>query len=236
MLRMLTLAAGIAGAFLSGGLATAAPITVEMSTTATIATADPTFLTNFRSVTGITGNSFNVLVRFDSEVTPLSTTQFLNRIPITNVQFLLPSVSGTTQPTDFIYNTVVAGDPENLPGFPPGQANFLDFNLAINGTAFGNGIFFVDFAIATGNASFLQGVYDPNDVANWSATYSGQGKIGSGAGIAFLSLTNPGQFLFNARFANTASFRVVPNAVPEPASLALIGLGGLLIGVARRRR
>jgi len=163
----------------------------------------------------------------------------LNLVSTANGQLVLPAVSATFP--DLIITTNTVTQTGNIYTFVP-SFNFTQYGVVdFNGVVFD---YIIGFGSATGNLLTLSGTVfvDPSspsqtftngintyDVsafdnpATFGITFSDQ------SGNLINSLTTG-----NGTFDGTASFSQF--IVPEPSSVVLLGMGGLLTVVARRRR
>jgi hypothetical protein len=210
-------------------------ITVEMTTKARISpsTAATPAGQEFLSLTGVTPDSvgfFDLVVTFDVPTTA-TPGPGIYRSAISNVSYA--GLGGITVsprlPASFI---------ELQPG-PSGAAGNNDFLTVFLNSSLQNGAALslgFDIRLPLGA---IGSVFDENDVATWSALYSGAGFLGNGAALLYDNSGGASIARLNLLAGpNAASFRVIPNNtnVPEPASIAVLAIGLAGIGIAGRRK
>jgi hypothetical protein len=124
----------------------------------------------------------------------------------------------------------VMQDP-NDPGFATGQpSSFLSGDVTLGGASFG-------FEFLTGPAAGIKLFTDSNVPFEFSATFDGlppsPGTVLMNSGPASLDVLFDGQVV-----ARSSDRRIIINAVPEPSSMALLGIGalGMCCFAWRRRR
>jgi hypothetical protein len=117
----------------------------------------------------------------------------------------------------------------NDPGFSTGQpSSFKSGNFSFGGASFG-------FQFLTGPAAGVKLFTDPSVPFSFASTFDGlppsQGTVLKNSGTDALNV------LFNgAVVAQSSNRTIVLQSVPEPGSLALCGIGGLLACFYRGRR
>ena len=113
--------------------------------------------------------------------------------------------------------------------FSPGTTAFgADWDLAPGGQGFG-----IDFSVtlAGGATQFVSGITNPI-----GGTFSG--FFGFVSDTSFTSINLGSGFTGNGEFfdADNVRFRIANGTVPEPATLALVGLGVFGIAALRKRK
>jgi hypothetical protein len=211
----------------------AAPITIEMSgqtTGMTLRSVEP-FVSNFRALTGLTSDAFDVVVRFDIEAANLRSDAPTTILPVQNVRFITPTLVGTSAASSPPYSILVLTDGQYDGGSQPDTALL---NAAIATTDFGGGQFFIDLGIRNADSTLVQSPFDPATIANWSGQISPFiSQVGAPV-FAFFSSSSGFQYI--NRLSTGATFRVIDTtAIPEPANIALLGLGILVLGARRYR-
>lgn len=178
----------------------------------------PTYTSPTYNVNGQvnTGLGLNYAVEFTATAAETVTTATL----VLNIQ------RGTT-PTLGIYNATPGGTIGSLVG-----TAFTD-----SGLTFGTGVtetFTGSASLVAGNHYFL--VLDGNAYFNWSATFSGADPSGltpTGPGATYIAAGSSGSY---AAGNTRPSFELDAAAVPEPGSMILSGIGGVVLLAAHRSR
>jgi hypothetical protein len=220
-------------ALLFAAPAVAAPITIEMQgrTTGITQASDPVFVSAFRAATGISSDIFDITVRFDIEAAPLRPDAPVTVLPVQNVQFMIPNLSGVTTASRTPYNILNLADGQ-FAGF--NGTDTIILNAAITSSQFGGGQFFVDFGVSGLDPSLVQSPFDPATIVNWSGNL--HPFISQLGGPIFGYFSNDFGFRYLNQFSTAATFRIVSNQpVSEPGTVALCFLGFVTL-MARRKR
>jgi len=184
----------------------------------------------------LTGVSFAPGTGYGVDATETSNLSTLLDVKFSNAAFSTQSFSLNTvgQSKTFAIGTVQLAESNNAQGIIESERDFLDVKVTFSFLLPGNTSPFV-----TANGTAEAGSLPDNDVdylLTWSPITVNFGTSGkyqiSLANLSFDGKTNTALQTQNA----TITLLAADNAVPEPGSIALFGLGMLALGGLRRRQ